>query len=396
MRKLFARKKHIVLFAVVIILLLLIGRNLQQINSEKPGSPTPKPYVSTSDTILNAVRSDDTQLLDTSNKPAILRGFVTITNYTNGNSLDYTIEDYERMKSLGANYQSIRIGAGQIGAWPGNNLSTAYLEQLDAMVSRAKQVGIYSEFKLTLYDIREFRGLQRKNGWDKLWNNKNGEQEAIISGWEVLWERYKDEPAVIGYDLLNEPEKPQNSNNNSEFITQLLNPFYQKAIDALQKTSPDKLALIQPPFGSPPYPVSVNRNNVVYAPHFYPNLVNYLRNPDFSTASYENYMNRLKREATLHNAPLFIGEYGMPWDEKNDGNVDLENKYQQMEQTTLDLFERNNLGFSRPWFADDRAGVTVGPLNLNWAAIKGKNGLQGELRSIIIEPFSSVAKKQTH
>ena len=88
---------------------------------------------------------------------------------------------------------------------------------------------------------------------------------------------------------------------------------------------------------------------------------------------------------------LFIGEYGMPWNPKHDGNRHLEERYRQMEMATVHLFAKHGLGFSRPWFADDKAAAHFFGITLNWAVIKGEQGLSGELREIITGPFSSVA-----
>lgn len=69
---------------------------------------------------VNAFGTDGVFFLDTLNRTVILRGFVTITHNGPGvDEVNYTLEDYKRMKAMGANVQSIRIFAGLIGAWPG-------------------------------------------------------------------------------------------------------------------------------------------------------------------------------------------------------------------------------------------------------------------------------------
>ena len=105
-----------------------------------------------------------------------------------------------------------------------------------------KQEGIYSEFKLTMSGIQGF-------DWTDLWLNENGEQEAIIKGWRVLWERYKDEPSIFGYDLLNEPDKGNIDVSDEQFVVEFLIPFYQKMIDELRKIDQTRPALFQPALG---------------------------------------------------------------------------------------------------------------------------------------------------
>ena len=77
------------------------------------------------------------------------------TNLTDpdATAVEYTLADYERMAALGFNYQSIRVDAAALGAWPGVPEQPGYLERLDDMVALAKQAGMYSNFKLTFYNL---------------------------------------------------------------------------------------------------------------------------------------------------------------------------------------------------------------------------------------------------
>ncbi len=52
--------------------------------------------------------------------------------------LDYTLADYQRMKSVGANVQSIRIGLGSMGYGRGGVADPSYLARLQSMVNLAK------------------------------------------------------------------------------------------------------------------------------------------------------------------------------------------------------------------------------------------------------------------
>jgi endoglycosylceramidase len=38
-----------------------------------------------------------------------------------------------------------------------------------------------------------------------LWANKNGIQDAYFKYWEVLAEKFKDNPFILGYDIFNDP-----------------------------------------------------------------------------------------------------------------------------------------------------------------------------------------------
>jgi endoglycosylceramidase len=321
-----------------------------------------------------------------------LRGFVTITNYFDGTPVTYTEKDFQRMRELGANYQSIRIGAKSIGAWGKAGMDPAYLPKLDSMVLMAKQAGMHTNFKLTIYDVDEFMGLWKKRTWRHLWENNHREQEQIVQAWKVLWEHFKDEPSVIGYDLLNEPEKGGLAVSQTEFEQSYLTPFYQKAIATLQSIDQRHYAMFQPMYDTASFSGTLNASRIIYAPHFYPNFRNYFKRDDFSTRTYIPTLNQFLRDADRNHATLFIGEYGMPWKPGNDGNATLEKQYEDMEFYTVSLFKKYGLGYSRPWYADDKAAAHFLGITLNWAVIKGTGGLDGPLRTIITDPFARAAQ----
>lgn len=105
--------------------------------------------------------------------------------------------------------------------------------------------------------------------------------------------------------------------DDATFETQYLNPFYDKAIDKLRSIDSNDLAMIQPPLQSKTYQISVNRDQVVYAPHFYPNLRDYL-----------------------------VGRY-------------ITTEYVVLEHAAVNLFIKNNLSFTRSWYADDDGAVRL-------------------------------------
>jgi hypothetical protein len=337
------------------------------------------------------IHTNNGVIVDAANNRITLRGFVTITNDTDGTPVTYTLADYQKMKSLGANFQSIRVGAGEIGAWPGRPANASYLAKLDSMVALAKQAGIYSEFKLTMYDVFGFQLAEASPYWNTLWSNGSGAQDGVIAGYKRVWQRYVNEPYVVGYDLLNEPQEGTLNLSDAAFETQYLNPFYAKEIDQLRSIDDHHLAFFQPPLEAETYQVPLDRDRIVYAPHFYPNLRDYLAGK-FVTTGYQSMMQRFLSEASVQKAPLYIGEYGMPWAIDSDGNATVQSKYVTLERTAVNLFLANNLSFTRPWFADDSAAVQIGGRLYGWGVIQGRNGLGGTLRTFITDLFTSAAK----
>src|SRR5258708_4082908 len=81
-------------------------------NSSSKNSPT------TQAVNLPKITISGTRFVDSTNNSIVLRGFVNIVNiyaYNDNSFQEYSPADYQKMKSYGANYQSIRLGAKAIG-----------------------------------------------------------------------------------------------------------------------------------------------------------------------------------------------------------------------------------------------------------------------------------------
>ncbi|TWU32491.1 glycoside hydrolase family 5 protein [Novipirellula artificiosorum] len=147
-----------------------------------------------------------------------------------------------------------------------------YVTQLDDMVRMGREAGLQTVFKLVVYDLRPFGDAQ----WDAIYQNTDGTQDALVAAWSKLWIRYKDEPSVFGYDLLNEPQRGLDPDEERCCSEQRL-PTLRRLADALHAISPSQWALYQPLYkvigtGEGPFlpmPEPFGRERVVYAPHLY-------------------------------------------------------------------------------------------------------------------------------
>lgn len=284
-------------------------------------------------------------LRDEFGRHVIARGFVVNTN-DGRNTLSFNTDDYSRMVRLGANFQVIRLELGRLSTFPGAQLDENYLLKLDSLVLLGKNAGMQSVFKMTVYGVDQFL-------WEEFWLNEKNEHEIYIDAWKVVWERYKDEPSVFGYDIVNEPRKLTMDISYDDLTATYLVPLYQKIIDANNKINDQKFCLCQTIFMNKGEAIKNNqyaeiktpikRKNVVFAPHIYQ------RSKEFI----EPTMLRFDKEAEMLNAPIFVGEWGFPTFMKTDSTMNGtlgQLNYMDFYIRTAEIFDSMGIGSIKAWF----------------------------------------------
>ena len=95
-----------------------------------------------------------------------------------------------------------------------------------------------------------------------LWNQIEL-QNRVVALWGVISKRYQNNPAVAGYDLINEPMAP---------TKQALHSFYQKCITEIRKHDQKHLLIIQKNLGKNEdinFGGEYDDSNIVLSVHFY-------------------------------------------------------------------------------------------------------------------------------
>jgi endoglycosylceramidase len=162
--------------------------------------------------------------------------------------------------------------------------------------------------------------------WKNFWEYREHKflQNHYIKMWQKVVARFKDNPYVIGYDLMNEP---WGGDLVRSFITGDFERFdlaglYERLIPAIRQVDQQKYIFFEPApapvtFGAPSYLGQVNdavsSQRLVYAPHMYPYGLH--EGGDYNALDRKNLRDwereRKKDQKTHRNAPLLCGEFGV-------------------------------------------------------------------------------------
>jgi len=166
-------------------------------------------------------------------------------------------------------------------------------------------------------------------------------QDHYVAMWVRVVERFRDHPAVIGYDIMNEPYPGSYFDTNelfgrvvdpngpsAVFDREIFTPFYQRTIDAIRAVDTGNWIFYEPRYGTPASglpsylePLEDPREGeprLAYFPHLYSIGLElsgmYLRDADPTIPDWE--VNR-RKDARLQGAPLLLGEFGVEFDTVN-------------------------------------------------------------------------------
>ncbi len=67
------------------------------------------------------------------------------------------------------------------------------------------------------------------------------DRDLTVRLWQVLAQRYRDEPAVLGYDLLNEPIAPY---HDTQYLEPRLEPLLRRITEAIRAVDPNHLVFL--------------------------------------------------------------------------------------------------------------------------------------------------------
>ena len=204
--------------------------------------------------------------------------------------------DFSRIKSAGFNCVRLPFLAGLVNE-PGG------LRRLDQAIAWAGKNQIY-----VILDMHGAPGGQSgephtgQAGVNAFFRDAVNitQAEAV---WTQLARRYKDNPVVAGYDLINEPTGTPNS--DTLYVVQ------DRLYHAVRAADPDHLIFVEDGYTGiqwMPFPAPAGWTNVVYSSHYYDFNA---KSADDQQKALDDYVASVEKEQTRRSVPFYIGEYGL-------------------------------------------------------------------------------------
>jgi endoglucanase len=207
----------------------------------------------------------------------------------------------------------------------------AYVDEgfslLDNLIAWCKQAGIY-----VIIDMHAAPGGQTGQNIDDSANDQPGlfidrrNQDRLVNLWVKIASRYKDEPTVAAYDLLNEP-LPERTGAAAKYKGEL-EPLYRRITRAIREIDPRHMITLEGADWANDWSVFSTRfdDNLFYQFHYY----------CWDQADTLKSINRFLAWRDKLQAPIWAGETG----ERDD----------VIYWGTTQYFEKNNVGWSFwPW-----------------------------------------------
>jgi len=204
--------------------------------------------------------------------------------------------DFDRLHAAGLNCVRLPFLASQIA-------EPAALKQIDQAVAWAGSRGIY-----VILDMHGAPGSQSREGHTgEAGRNEFFKDPANVTRAEAVWtqvaRRYRDNPAVAGYDLVNEPT----GTPGSDTLYVVTDRLYR----AVRAIDPTHLVFIEDGYTGiqwMPFPGPCGWMNVVYSSHLY----NFkAKSADDQAKGAADYLASVNKERQRRQVPFYVGEFGL-------------------------------------------------------------------------------------
>jgi len=216
-------------------------------------------------------------------------------------------------------------------------------------------------------------------------------QEHYGRAWTEVARRFESHPAVIGYDLMNEPSAgsmtdtgelvcfPDPNSTSPIFDRTSLTPFYQRLIDQIRAVDADHWIFFEPRYGAPangrpswhgplvdPRP---GPPRIAYYPHLYSiALEASVRFDPEENETIANWERERREEADAQQQPLLIGEWGLTRQTEN---------WQLFMERVLAMADRQLAGWAY-WSYDPG----------DWGIIEGEDRTETASANVLVRTYA--------
>lgn len=221
---------------------------------------------------------------------------------------------------------------------------------IDRAIEQSGKHGVY-----TMLDLHALPGYQNQD-WhsdnpthvDTFWDHPHF-QDRVINIWEAIADRYKDNPWVSGYNIMNEP---------ADSTSKRVGPFHDRAIAAVRAIDPHHIIFLDGNTYSTEWDIfpAEPQDGVVYALHDYV-AAGFGRGGPYPGVTDGKYIDRdvveetyLKRTEYVRRTgtPIMVSEFSPIY--FNDEAVDVQRR--QILHDQLEIYKRNNVSW-QSWMYKD-------------------------------------------
>ncbi len=258
----------------------------------------------------------------------------------------FSLRDYERISAQWG-FNSIRLIVTWAGVEPTEGkYSESYLSKLRERLQWAKKAGLFVilDMHQDLYGEgfggngapkwtcpeKYYRTYQKPKYWwlgylssevkacfTRFWKSSSL-QNSFIKAWLKVAEKTADFDNIIGYDLYNEPY--WGNIPFADFHKKYLQPLYERLGVALRSKNPRPLIFVEPTALARSKTTPFDKfklERLVYAPHYYHPSVHNAGSYDGNPTPINRAIDGLASDASALGLPLWLGEYGGPYNTKN-------------------------------------------------------------------------------
>ena len=230
----------------------------------------------------------------------------------------WTEEDFDHCKALGMNCIRLPFWFMNLVDFEGNLLDDAF-DRIDWFVEEAGKRGLYVILDMhgapgsqNASDHSGIDGGSQKQERSEFFFGPNAKanQEKFYELWETIAARYKGNPVVAGYDLMNEPycTYRYNTGYSDDDLHTMLWDIYDEAYGRIRAIDPDHIIIMEATWNPVdlPDPYAYGWENVMYQYHQY-EYSDYDNAEGKQVAGIQNKVNSIIN--ANYNVPSYIGEF---------------------------------------------------------------------------------------